>query len=145
MKYGFHFAGAVALGLLAGSTGAAFAQDDSTLTAEQLAAKFKAQMTRNQALPDVPTTTEAGLPAYQVVVWNAMLAPKGTPAPVVARLNEALKAALADANVRARLAELGADLPTDVQATPAGLQAFIEAEIAKWTPVIKAAGVTASN
>jgi tripartite-type tricarboxylate transporter receptor subunit TctC len=104
-----------------------------------------AQMTRNQALPDVPTTTEAGLPAYQVVVWNAMLAPKGTPAPVVARLNEALKAALADANVRARLAELGADLPTDVQATPAGLQAFIEAEIAKWTPVIKAAGVTASN
>ncbi|QCK85767.1 tripartite tricarboxylate transporter substrate binding protein BugD [Phreatobacter aquaticus] len=104
-----------------------------------------AQMTRNQALPDVPTTTEAGLPGYQVVVWNAMLAPKGTPAPVVARLNEALKAALADANVRARLAELGADLPTDVQATPAGLQAFIESEIAKWTPVIKAAGVTASN
>jgi tripartite-type tricarboxylate transporter receptor subunit TctC len=104
-----------------------------------------AQMARNQALPDVPTTTEAGLPAYQVVVWNAMLAPKGTPAPVVTRLNEALKAALADAGVRARLAELGADLPTDVQATPAGLQAFIEAEIAKWTPVIKAAGVTASN
>jgi tripartite-type tricarboxylate transporter receptor subunit TctC len=104
-----------------------------------------AQQARNQALPDVPTTVEAGLPAYQVVVWNAMLAPKGTPEPIVAKLNAALKAALADPNVKARLAELGADLPTDVQATPAGLQSFLEAEIAKWTPVIKAAGVTATN
>ncbi|QCI65439.1 tripartite tricarboxylate transporter substrate-binding protein [Phreatobacter stygius] len=104
-----------------------------------------AQQTRNQALPNVPTTAEAGLPAYQVVVWNAMLAPKGTPAPVITKLNEALRAALADAGVRARLAELGADLPSDVQVSPAGLQAFIEAEIAKWTPVIKAAGVTATN
>ncbi|MEI8145174.1 MAG: tripartite tricarboxylate transporter substrate-binding protein [Alphaproteobacteria bacterium] len=104
-----------------------------------------AQATRNAALPNIPTTAEAGLPAYQVVVWNAMLAPKGTPAPIVERLNVALKAALADAGVRGRLAELGADLPTDEQASPAGLQRFIEAEIAKWTPVIKAAGVTASN
>ena len=104
-----------------------------------------AQASRNPALPDVPTTAEAGLPAYQVVVWNAMLAPKGTPEPVVAKLNEALRAALADANVKARLSELGADLPTGDLATPAGLRAFLEAEIAKWTPVIKAAGVTASN
>lgn len=104
-----------------------------------------AQPTRNAALPDVPTTAEAGLPAYQVVVWNAMLAPKGTPEPIVNRLNEALRAALADANVKARLAELGADLPADNLATPAGLRTFLEAEIAKWTPVIKAAGVTAGN
>ncbi len=104
-----------------------------------------AQPTRNAALPDVPTSTEAGLPGYQVVVWNAMLAPKGTPEPVVAKLNEALRAALADANVKARLAELGADLPEANLATPAGLRAFLEAEIAKWTPVIRAAGVTASN
>jgi tripartite-type tricarboxylate transporter receptor subunit TctC len=104
-----------------------------------------AQASRNSALPDVPTTTEAGLPAYQVVVWNAMLAPKGTPEPIVARLNEALRAALADANVKARLAELGADLPADNLVTPAGLRSFLEAEIAKWTPVIKAAGVTAGN
>ncbi|CEJ15745.1 Tripartite tricarboxylate transporter family receptor [bacterium YEK0313] len=104
-----------------------------------------AQQQRNPALPNVPTTVEAGLPGYQVVVWNAMLAPKGTPEPVVNRLNEALRAALADPNVKSRLAELGADLPTDVQATPAGLRAFLEAEIARWTPVIKAAGVTATN
>lgn len=104
-----------------------------------------AQTTRNGALPDVPTTTEAGLPNYQVVVWNAMLAPKGTPAPVVARLNEALRAALADANVKARLTELGADLPAANLATPDGLKAFLEAEVAKWTPVIRAAGVTAGN
>lgn len=104
-----------------------------------------AQQARNAALPDVPTTAEAGLPDYQVVVWNAMLAPKGTPEPIVNRLNEALRAALADANVKARLAELGADLPADNLATPAGLRTFLEAEIAKWTPVIKAAGVTAGN
>lgn len=104
-----------------------------------------AQTTRNAALPDVPTTTEAGLPNYQVVVWNAMLAPKGTPAPVVARLNEALKAALADANVRARLTDLGADLPAENLVTPDGLRGFLEAEIAKWTPVIREAGVTAGN
>lgn len=104
-----------------------------------------AQQQRNQALPNVPTTVEAGLPGYQVVVWNAMLAPKGTPEPVVNRLNEALRAALADPNVKSRLAELGADLPSDVQATPAGLRAFLESEIARWTPVIKAAGVTATN
>jgi tripartite-type tricarboxylate transporter receptor subunit TctC len=104
-----------------------------------------AQQARNSALPDVPTTAEAGLPAYQVVVWNAMLAPKDTPAPIVTKLNEALRAALADASVKARLAELGADLPADNLATPAGLKAFLEAEIAKWTPVIRAAGVTASN
>jgi tripartite-type tricarboxylate transporter receptor subunit TctC len=104
-----------------------------------------AQPSRNAALPDVPTTTEAGLPGYQVVVWNAMLAPKGTPEPVVAKLNAALRAALADPAVKARLAELGADLPADNLATPAGLRTFMEAEIAKWTPVIRAAGVTASN
>ncbi|MCZ0735706.1 tripartite tricarboxylate transporter substrate-binding protein [Phreatobacter sp. AB_2022a] len=104
-----------------------------------------AQQQRNPALPNVPTTVEAGLPGYQVVVWNAMLAPKGTPEAVVTRLNEALRAALADPNVKSRLAELGADLPTDVQATPAGLRAFLESEIARWTPVIKAAGVTATN
>lgn len=104
-----------------------------------------AQAARNAALPDVPTTAEAGLPAYQVVVWNAMLAPKATPAPIVARLNEALRAALADPGVKARLAELGADLPEGNLATPDGLRAFLEAEIAKWTPVIRAAGVTAGN
>lgn len=104
-----------------------------------------AQPTRNVALPDVPTAAEAGLPNYQVVVWNAMLAPKDTPAPLVNRINEALRFALADAGVRARLAELGADLPADTLATPAGLRAFIESEVNRWTPVIRAAGVTASN
>ncbi|MFM7346486.1 MAG: tripartite tricarboxylate transporter substrate-binding protein [Tagaea sp.] len=104
-----------------------------------------AQPERNQALPNVPTAREAGLPQFDVVVWNAMLAPKGTPAPVVARLNEALRAALADGPTRARLVELGADIAPDALLAPEGLQRFIEAEIAKWTPIIRAAGVTGTN
>lgn len=71
MKYGFHFAGAVALGLLAGSTGAAFAQDDSTLTAEQLAAKFKAQMTRGLVIaPSDGTAPAAGDPTTATLPDN---------------------------------------------------------------------------
>ncbi len=102
-----------------------------------------AQDARNQALPDVPTTTEAGLPAYKVVVWNIMLGPKGLPDAVTAKVNAALKEALADPGVKARLTELGADLPAPDLLTSAGAKAFIQAEVAKWTPVIKNAGVTA--
>jgi tripartite-type tricarboxylate transporter receptor subunit TctC len=104
-----------------------------------------AQPERNPALPNVPTAREAGLPQFDVVVWNAMFAPKGTPAAAVTRLNEALRAALSDAPTRARLVELGADIAPDALLAPENLQRFVESEIAKWTPIIRAAGVTGTN
>lgn len=95
--------------------------------------------------PDVPTSTEGGLPAFQAVGWNAIFAPKGTPRAIVDRLNAAGKAALADEAVRKRLLELGCEIPDAAGQTPEALRAHVAAEVDKWTPVIKAAGVTAGN
>ena len=66
---------------------------------------------RNPALPDVPTTTEAGLPDFQASAWNALFAPKGTPKPVIEKLEAALSKALDDEGVRKRLLALGSDIP----------------------------------
>jgi tripartite-type tricarboxylate transporter receptor subunit TctC len=99
---------------------------------------------RQDVLPDVPTTIEAGLPAYQASGWNAMFAPKGTPRPIVERLSEALRAALDEPRVKDRLAAIGAIEPSAENRTPDGLKRFVAAEIAKWTPIIKAAGITAN-
>ncbi len=98
---------------------------------------------RSPALPDVPTTKEAGLPEYQVSAWNAVFAPKGTPADITAKLNGALTKALDDENTRKRLLDLGAVLPEQAGRTQAWLKAFVAEEVARWTPVIKAAGATA--
>jgi tripartite-type tricarboxylate transporter receptor subunit TctC len=95
--------------------------------------------------PNVPTSTEAGLPGFQAVGWNAMFAPKGTPREIVDRLNAAGRAALADENVRKRLLELGCEIPDAAGQTSEALGAHVRAEVDKWTPVIKAAGVTAGN
>ena len=95
---------------------------------------------RNPALPDVPTTKEAGLPEFQASAWNALFAPKGTPKPVVDKLSDALDKALDDEATRKRLLELGSDIPGGNRRGPAALQALVKSEIAKWTPVIKAAG-----
>src|SRR3954452_7577992 len=92
---------------------------------------------RNPSLPDVPTTTEAGLPVFQAQAWNAIFAPKGTPAPVVARLNEAIGKALDDEAVRKRLLDLGSVTPAAADRTPAALGTLVKNEIAKWTPVLK--------
>jgi tripartite-type tricarboxylate transporter receptor subunit TctC len=94
---------------------------------------------RNPSLPNVPTTTEAGLPAFQAQAWNAIFAPKGTPAPIVARLNAAASKALDDEGVRKRLLELGSVIPGPEDRTPAALGALVTSEIAKWTPVLKPA------
>jgi len=101
-----------------------------------------AQKTRASQLPDVPTSVEAGLPDYQVQVWNAMFLPKGTPKPIVERLNAALVEALNHPATKARFTELGADIPEPGLTTPDGLQAFLKSEIDRWTPVIKKAGAT---
>ncbi len=92
---------------------------------------------RNPALPDVPTTTEAGLPAFQAQAWNAIFAPKGTPAPIVAKLNAAIVKALDDEGVRKRLLDLGSVIPKPAERTPQALGMLVTTEIAKWTPVLK--------
>jgi tripartite-type tricarboxylate transporter receptor subunit TctC len=94
---------------------------------------------RNPSLPDVPTTTEAGLPEFQAQAWNAIFAPKGTPAPIIARLNAAAAKALDDEGVRKRLLDLGSVIPPAAQRTPEALAALVKSEIAKWTPVLKPA------
>lgn len=94
--------------------------------------------TRAAALPDVPTTAEAGLPAMSMSGWNMLFAPQGTPRPVIERLNRALLATLRDANVTRRMAELGSGPATGERTTPAGAQAFWTAEIARWKPLLEA-------
>ena len=94
---------------------------------------------RNPSLPDVPTTTEAGLPAFQAQAWNAIFAPKGTPAAIIEKLNAAAAKALDDENVRKRLLDLGSVIPGPADRTPAALAALVKSEIAKWTPVLKPA------
>lgn len=95
---------------------------------------------RSPALPDVPTTKEAGLPNYEVSAWNAIFAPKGTPKEIVAKLSDALVKALDDENSRKRLLDLGGVIPDKDGRSPEALQKLVENEVARWTPVLKAAG-----
>ncbi|MBL9035011.1 MAG: tripartite tricarboxylate transporter substrate binding protein BugD [Rhodospirillaceae bacterium] len=91
-------------------------------------------------LPDLPTVKEGGLEGQSFAIWHGLYAPAGTPEPIVNKLSEALKAALADQTVIDRFAELGtAPVPAD-QATPAALQQKVTSEIDRWKPVIEAAG-----
>jgi tripartite-type tricarboxylate transporter receptor subunit TctC len=94
---------------------------------------------RNPSLPDLPTTAEAGLPQYQASAWNAIFAPKGTPAPILEKLNAAVVKALDDENVRKRLLDLGSDLPKTEARTQAALAALVKSEIEKWSAVLKPA------
>ena len=100
-------------------------------------------LTRLAALPNVPTLNEQGLKGFEVKVWHGMYAPKGTPAPVLEKINASLRAAMQDASVAQRLIELSCDIPPLDKMTPAGLKTHLEAEIIKWAPVIKKAGVYA--
>ena len=93
---------------------------------------------RMQALPEVPTVVEAGLTGYESSGWLALLAPAGTPAPIIATLYQQLAAAMTDPGVRARLIELGAE---PVISTPEELATFIRSETAKWRDIIVNAGV----
>ena len=96
---------------------------------------------RLQSAPDIPTVGEMGYPGLLVSVWYGLWAPKGTPKDVVVRINDALRAALADAAVRKHLTDLGQELPTAEQTTPAGHGAYHRAEVEKWWPIIKAANI----
>jgi tripartite-type tricarboxylate transporter receptor subunit TctC len=98
---------------------------------------------RLPSAPDIPTVDEAGLPGFYFTVWVAFFAPKGTPKPIIDKLNAATVEALAAPEVRARFADLGLDLFPREKQTPEALAAVQKADIAKWWPIIKAAGIKA--
>ncbi|MSO90046.1 MAG: tripartite tricarboxylate transporter substrate binding protein [Acetobacteraceae bacterium] len=95
---------------------------------------------RARQLPDVPTMAELGYPSFDCYTWNAVFAPPKTPDAIVQKLNAALQRAVDDPTTFKRLQEVGID-PTSQQ-TPAMLAAFVKAELAKWTPIAKASGVS---
>jgi tripartite-type tricarboxylate transporter receptor subunit TctC len=98
---------------------------------------------RVASLPDIPTMDEAGLKGFEVNVWHGLYAPKATPKAVIDKLVPALQAALKDANVKQRFAELGSEPVAENRATPAALRSHLKAEIDRWGPIIKKAGVYA--
>lgn len=98
---------------------------------------------RLAALADLPTVAEAGLPGMQVGVWNGLYAPKGTPQGAVDVLVKALQVGLKDPQVALRMADLGTEPVPEAQATPAALRKMLVDEIARWSPLIQAAGIKA--
>ena len=99
--------------------------------------------TRLAEAPDIPTVDEAGLPGFHFSHWYGLFAPKSTPNTVIGKLNAATVEALADPAVRARLTDLGLEMFPREQLTPEALAAYHKAEIEKWWPIIKAAGIRA--
>jgi len=98
---------------------------------------------RLASLPDLPTLAESGLDGFEVSIWHGIWAPKGTPAAVVSKLENALQAALKDPMVIQRFADLGTEPVPLEQATPAALDSHLKAEIERWKPIVQAAGVFA--
>ncbi|HRF09474.1 MAG TPA: tripartite tricarboxylate transporter substrate binding protein BugD [Xanthobacteraceae bacterium] len=122
--------------------------DQTTNTTSQIkGGKVKAYgvttKTRVKNLADLPTLDEAGLKGFDLAVWHGLYAPKGTPKEIVAKLTQALQAALKDPKVIERFASLGTEPVPQNEATPEAHAAKLKAEIAKWAPLIKAAGVYA--
>ncbi len=91
--------------------------------------------------PDVPTTDEAGLPGFYFSFWHALWAPKGTPKPIIDKLNAALRQALADPATRKKLIDLAQEIYPVDQQTPEALATFQQAEIDKWWPIIREMGI----
>jgi len=119
--------------------------DQTTNTTEQIRAGTVRAFSvttpeRVAALPDLPTSAQGGLPGFEVSVWHGLYAPKGTPAPIIARLNQALVKALETPSVAQRFADLGTAPVATARATPEVHRQFWMADIAKWRPLIQAAG-----
>jgi tripartite-type tricarboxylate transporter receptor subunit TctC len=98
---------------------------------------------RIPAFKDIPTLHEQGLKNFQVNVWHGVYAPKGTPKEATDKLSAAIKAGINDAGYKAKMAELGANVPNDKNASPEGHKAHLKSQIDLWTPIIKKAGVYA--
>jgi tripartite-type tricarboxylate transporter receptor subunit TctC len=125
-----------------------FMCDQTTNTTSQIkSGKIKVYgvttKTRVPSLPDIPTLNEAGLPNFEVSIWHALYAPKGTPKPIIDKLVKALQDALKDGTVKQRFADLGTEPVAEKRATPEALRAHLKAELDKWAPIIKKAGVYA--
>jgi tripartite-type tricarboxylate transporter receptor subunit TctC len=99
--------------------------------------------TRSALAPDIPTFAEMGLPALSYSAWDGLFAPRSTPRDIIGKLNAAAVEALADPAVRSRLADLGYEVFSHEQQTPEALGAMQKADIEKWWPIIRAAGIKA--
>jgi tripartite-type tricarboxylate transporter receptor subunit TctC len=98
---------------------------------------------RMESAPEIPTVDEAGLPSLYASVWNALWVPKDTPKDIIAKLNAAVAQAMAEPTIRNRIVEIGLDMPAPDQRTPDALRALQKADIEKWWPIIKDAGLKA--
>ena len=124
--------------------------DQTTNTTSQIEGKkvkayavTTAKRLNTPLLKDLPTLAESGVKDFQITIWHGLYAPKGTPADIQVKINTALKAALKDPEFIKKQEGLGAVVATDRRVEPAEHKKFVQAEIAKWTPIIKAAGVYA--
>ncbi len=115
----------------------------SQIKAEKIKVYGVTTLKRLASLPKVSTLDEAGLKGFEVSVWHALYAPKDTPKPVIDKLTKALQDALKDNNVKQRFGELGAEPIALDRATPDALRKHLKAEVDKWSPIIKKAGVYA--
>jgi tripartite-type tricarboxylate transporter receptor subunit TctC len=115
----------------------------SQIKGEKIKAYAVTTKTRVASLPNIPTAQEAGMPNFEVAVWHGLYAPKGTQKPVIDKLANALQVALKDATVKQRFSELGTEPVAANRATPEALRTHLKAEIDKWSPIIKKAGVYA--
>jgi tripartite-type tricarboxylate transporter receptor subunit TctC len=98
---------------------------------------------RSEAIPSVPGSDESGLPGLYMASWFGLFAPKGAPKDAVAKINAAMVQTLAEPDVRKKIIDLGLDIAPAEQQTPDGFAAFYKAEVVKWWPIVKAAGITA--
>ena len=112
------------------------------ITGNQVKAFAVSATERLPTLPDVPTAKQAGV-NYEMSIWAGIFAPKGTPKPIVDRLATALAKALDDPALQKRMADLGGSIPSQAERTPAKFESYVAAQIAHWSPILKAANKAA--
>ena len=137
-------AGPVLQDLMAGQIDLMFDQVSNSLPhvrSGKIRAYAVASQARATVAADIPTVDEAGLPNFHVSVWHALWVPKGSANDIKGKLNAVVVDALADPAVRHRFTDLGQEIPPREQQTPEALRAFHKAEIERWWPIVKAAGI----